>query len=54
MFPSSIRHCSPAASKGDISIESAWGHFHRVATCRGRPIDRMAEMPYLPAHQADV
>jgi hypothetical protein len=32
MFPSSIRHCSPAASKGDISIESAWGHFHRVAT----------------------
>ena len=28
----SIRHCSPAASKGDTSIESAWGHFHRVAT----------------------
>jgi hypothetical protein len=27
-----MRHCSPAASKGDIFIESARGRFHRVAT----------------------
>jgi hypothetical protein len=32
MFPSSICHCSPAAWKGDIFIESARGHFHKVAT----------------------
>src|ERR1017187_2630140 len=32
MFPSNICHCSPATLKADIFIESAWGHFHRVAT----------------------